>query len=96
MNKMDYDSVETVAKGFDTAGDILRGVDTALQALLVILRTTAFMGAVGGWAVESYISNIKPHVAKLGVMSEEYAVKLRQSIEHHKTAVAETTPSFDD
>jgi hypothetical protein len=96
IGKMDYEQVEKVSQGFSDASDFLKAVDTALEALLIVLRTTAFIGMVGGAAVERYISNIKPHVEKLAAKSEEFAADLKQAIANHQQAESETRPDFND
>jgi hypothetical protein len=96
IGKMDYERVNDIASGFDDAGNVLKVVDTALQALLVILRTTAFIGLVGGIAVERYIANIQPHIKNLAALCEEYGQKLRQAISNHQAAVAASKPTFND
>lgn len=96
IGKMDYERVESIAKGFEEAGNILKTIDTALQALLMILRTTAFIGLVGGIAVERYISGIQPIVKELSQYCLDDSQDLRQAIANHQAAVAATAPEFND
>jgi hypothetical protein len=68
---MDYDVVQGIADGFGVAGDTLQGVSAALEAAINILRVTAFVGLVGGLALERYLSGIKPNVDKLAATCQE-------------------------
>lgn len=65
--QMDVPKVKKMGKTFDEIGDVLDGISKVLQALLNILRATAFVGMFGGWAIQSYIEKLKPvidHMAK--------------------------------
>jgi len=73
---MDYDVVQGISDGFGTAGDTLKAVSTALEAAINILRATAFVGLVGGLALERYLSGIKPNVDKLAATCEEMQLDL--------------------
>lgn len=77
---MDKDAVRSIAQGFDTASDTLKAVAMALEAAMTILRVTAFVGLVGGAALERYLANIKPRVDKLAATCEEMAEDLRQAV----------------
>lgn len=76
---MDREKVRAAADGLDGLAGSFRAVNTALEALLVILRTTAFIGMVGGAAVERYIANLKPHIESLAKLFEKHANILRQA-----------------
>jgi hypothetical protein len=80
VSQIDYEAVERSAKGFESVGETLAAVNTALEAAMMVLRTTAFMGLVGGTAVERYLANIQPKVAQLSRKCQETAEKLRQAI----------------
>jgi hypothetical protein len=56
---MDTDAVQHIADGFETAADVLGAVNTALEAAMQLLRMTAFVGLVGGLALERYIASIQ-------------------------------------
>jgi len=67
---MDIPQVEKMAKGFGTFSDILKGVVKALEVAINLLRASAFVGLVGGAAVERYLSMVKPRVQKNGQKDE--------------------------
>ena len=69
--QMDIPATQTVADGFRVASGILKEVDQALSAAMLLLRTTAFFGLVGGIAVEAYIERIQPVVKRLAEKFEE-------------------------
>lgn len=65
--EMNVPKVKKMGKTFEEIGDVLDGISKVLQALLNILRATAFVGMFGGWAIQSYIEKLKPvidHMAK--------------------------------
>ncbi|MEW5987097.1 MAG: type VII secretion target [Chloroflexota bacterium] len=68
---MDLEAVRGMAKNFGVVGNVLKGVSMALEAAMLVLKTTAFIGLVGGFAVERYIASIKPQIDRLAEMCEE-------------------------
>jgi hypothetical protein len=80
VSQIDYEAVAKSADGFETVGTTLAVVNTALEAAMMILRTTAFIGLVGGAAVERYLANIQPKVEKLSQKCKEMSGDLREVI----------------
>jgi hypothetical protein len=76
---MDPDKVFQMASGFGTAADILKRVSQVLEIQMRILLTTAFMGNVGGVAVERYLSIIKPQIDQLAKKCEEVSSDLNNA-----------------
>lgn len=68
---MDVPAVRDLAKNFGTISEVLNTVSKVLEALMLILNTTAFIGAVGGAAVANYIDSIKPHIDRVAAKCEE-------------------------
>ncbi|MDZ4159083.1 MAG: hypothetical protein U1B80_04755 [Anaerolineaceae bacterium] len=68
---MDIPAVQKMADSFNTFSDVLKGVSKALEAALMILRATAFVGLIGGAVVERWISLIKPNVDKMAAKMAE-------------------------
>jgi len=62
---MDTDAVTGMAQRFHQISDVMKTVSKALEIAITTLRITAFVGLVGGAAVERYLSRIKPQVDKL-------------------------------
>lgn len=68
---MDIPVVQRMAENFGHFSEILKGVSKALEAALMILRATAFVGLIGGAVVERYINMIKPNVDKMAAKMAE-------------------------
>lgn len=73
---MDVPAVQSMADGFRGAGEVLNGVSTALEAAIMILKVTAFIGLVGGFAVEHFLSQIQPKVKVLAEKCDELNMDL--------------------
>ncbi len=83
---MDTSTMNDVANGFDTTGDVLRAVALALEAAIMILKATAFVGLFGNVALARYLSNIKPKVEQLGDKCNEMGEDIKQAIANHQQA----------
>lgn len=68
---MDVPAVRAMAKNIGAVGEVLQTVSKVLEALMLILNTTAFIGLVGGAAVAHFIDIIKPHVDEMAAKCEE-------------------------
>jgi len=62
---MDIPAVENVAKQLGVVSDVLIAVNQVLEGLSMILKTTAFIGLVGGYAVAKFIDAIKPYIKRV-------------------------------
>lgn len=65
-DRMNVPQVRNIAKGCEAAGAALKVVAAMLEVQMMILRTTAFVGLVGGLAVERYLAHIQPKIARAG------------------------------
>jgi len=77
---MDTDAVRGMSKSFGIISDVLMAVAKTLEALAMILKTTAFVGLVGGYAAAKYIDVIRPQVEQLSEKSEELSKDLNASV----------------
>ncbi|MBI9044778.1 MAG: hypothetical protein JEZ06_09870 [Anaerolineaceae bacterium] len=68
---MDVEAVQAMADKFDDMSDVLKAVAKALETAMMILKVTAFVGLVGGAAVERFISMIKPVIEQTGEKCKE-------------------------
>jgi hypothetical protein len=68
---MDVPAVRDVAKTFGTISQVLSTVAKVLEALSMTLKTTAFIGLVGGAVVAQFIDMIKPHIDQMSQKCEE-------------------------
>jgi len=82
---MDIPQVQKMAESFGNFGEILQGVAKALEVAIMVLRTTAFVGLVGGFAVERYLSMVKPRVETLAKKMAELERDLKGAINHYQT-----------
>ena len=81
---MDIPAVQTMAQGFHNFSDLLRGISKVMEAAMTTLKATAFVGLVGGAAVERYLSIIKPRVDKLSTKCEEINRDLNDAIKAYR------------
>ena len=82
---MDVPQVQKMAESFGNFGEILEAVSKALQAVIMVLRVTAFVGMVGGIAVERWLSQIKPRVDRMAKKMHELKGDLQGAINHYQT-----------
>jgi hypothetical protein len=78
---MDYDAVRGISNGFDDAAQVLDAINKALEAAMMTLKMTAFVGLVGGFAVQAFIEQLQPRVEFLARECQEYAEKLNTAIQ---------------
>ncbi len=77
---MDTDAVRDMAKNFGTIGEVLQGVNKALEALSNILKATAFVGLVGGAALAFIIDSTRPQIEDIAEKCEEINKDLDVSV----------------
>jgi hypothetical protein len=77
---MDIPAVRQMAKTFGQLGDILEAVNKVLEGLSMTLKTTAFMGLVGGLAVAFFIDRIRPQIEDLAEKCHELNTDLDASV----------------
>lgn len=81
---MDTDAVRGMAKSFGTIGDVLQAVNKAMQTLSNVLKATAFVGLVGGYAVSQYIDSIRPQIEDIAEKCEELNKDLEASVDAYE------------
>lgn len=91
---MDTEAVQGIADGFETAADVLQAVSRALQVAMDTLKATAFIGLVGGMAVERYLSVIKPQIDNMAEYCEEIHRDLESAIQHFENGDEEGASRF--
>jgi uncharacterized protein YukE len=64
--KMNVPAVRNMAKNFGNIGQVLTNVSKVLEALSTVLKTTAFIGLVGGAVVAQYIDQVRPQIKQMG------------------------------
>ena len=68
---MNIPAVENIAKTLGRVSDVLNAVNKVLEGLVLILKSTAFIGLVGGYAVAKFIESIKPYIKQMADKCEE-------------------------
>jgi len=81
---MDIPAVRTMAKNFGNIGEVLEAVNKVLEGLLAILRTTAFIGLVGGFALMAFIEIIKPYIKQMADKCQELMQHLNKSVDAYE------------
>jgi hypothetical protein len=59
---MKVPEVRKMAKRFGEISNVLMNVAKVLEVLTTLLKTTAFIGLVGGYAVAQFIDQIRPQI----------------------------------
>lgn len=91
---MDIPAVRGMSKRFSTISDVLKNVSKTLQALLTVLKTTAFIGMVGGYAVIQYIEMIKPVIDEMAKKTAEMSKDLSFSVDAYERGDAQGATRF--
>jgi hypothetical protein len=81
---MDIPVVRNMAKAFGAISDVLNTVCKVLEALIMTLKTTAFIGLVGGAAVANFLEMIKPHIEELAEKCAELNKDLDASVDAYE------------
>lgn len=77
---MDIPAVRKIGNTLGNVSDVLKGVNKALEALANILKSTAFVGLVGGAAVLAVIEKVKPYIKKMADQSAELKKDVLDSV----------------
>jgi hypothetical protein len=68
---MNVPIVRGFAKTLGELSNVLNNVSKVLDAALTLLKTTAFIGAVGGAAIIHMIETVKPPIDKMAKLCEQ-------------------------
>ena len=91
---MEIPAVRRIAKRFATIADILKAVAKALQILSNVLKATAFIGLVGGYAVAAFIDRIRPVIQRLARKCDELCSDLLKSVVAYQRGDAQGATRF--
>lgn len=91
---MNVPAVRKMSRNFSAISRVLKNVSKTLQMLMNILKATAFVGLVGGLAVERYISMIKPQIDRLAKDSAEVAKDLTAAADAYERGDAQGALRF--
>jgi len=68
---MDIPQVESMAKSFNTFGEVLHAAAKALEAISISLKVAAWFSLGATYAAAMYIDRIQPNVKKAGDKMKE-------------------------
>ncbi len=81
---MEIPAVRSMAKTFGQIGEVLEAVAKVLEGLSMILKTTAFIGLVGGYALAAFIDFIRPHIEQMSKKCQELMQDLNKSVDAYE------------
>jgi uncharacterized membrane protein YgaE (UPF0421/DUF939 family) len=81
---MDIPAVEGIARTFGQVSEVLKGVVTALDVLINILYSTAFVGAVGGMVVAHFMEIMKRQLDQMAEKTEEISGDVSAAVEAYQ------------
>jgi hypothetical protein len=81
---MDIPEVRNIAKKFDEISEVLNAVAKVLEGLLMVLRSTAFIGLVGGYALMMFIEMVKPHIEEMAEKCAELFRDVNASVDAYE------------
>jgi uncharacterized membrane protein YgaE (UPF0421/DUF939 family) len=81
---MDIPAVENIARTFQQVSEVLKGVVTALDVLINILNSTAFIGLVGGACLAQFMEVIKRQLDQMADKTEEISHDVQAAVEAYQ------------
>ena len=81
---MDIPQVETMAKSFNTFGEVLDGVAKTMQALSISLKAAAWLSFGATAAAAAYIDRIQPNVQKASNKMKELNGDITSAIRSYR------------
>ena len=91
---MDIPVVQDISKTFQQVSDVLRGVVTALDAIVQMLQTAAMMGLIGAAVVARFIDIIKRQLDDLADKTEEISGDVAAAVEGYQRGDATGATRF--
>jgi len=91
---MNIPEVKGIAKTLQTISDVLTNVARVLDVLIMTLKTTAFIGLVGGYAVAQFLEALKPEIEKKAEKCAEMSKDVDASVAAYENGDAEGATRF--
>ena len=91
---MDIPAVRGIAQNFGQMEQVLRATSKALEVAITTLKTTAFVGLVGGYAVASFLDGIKPVIDGYANKCDEMNNDLNASVTAYENGDARGSTRF--
>lgn len=77
---MDPDKVKKIAQTMETFANVLKVVIAILEVQITLMKTTAFIGNVGGLAIAQFLKSFKPRLEKMEKGFRELSAKTDNSV----------------
>lgn len=91
---MNIPAVQQISKTLHTVSDVLKGIDKGLKALSHVLEVTAFMGAVGGKAVQMYVDQLEKQVRDLYEFMAELSKDTADAVTAYESGAQQGSTKF--
>ena len=91
---MDIPAVRGIANNFGQMEQVLRAVSRSLETAIVTLKTTAFVGLVGGYAVAAFLERIQPVIDRYADRCDEMSNDLNASVTAYENGDARGSTRF--
>jgi len=85
---MDIPKVRDLSKKFGEIGQQLEQISKAMEMTIALLKTSAFMGNVGGAVQAQYLESVKPQVDGFGKKCAELGEDLEKSVKAYENGDA--------
>ncbi len=91
---MDVPKVMQMGKRFEQIGDVVKAVGSALQAMITVLKATAFVGLFGNIVMAQFLEQLKPQVDKLAEQCTEIGGDLAASARAYQNGDTQGSTRF--
>jgi len=81
---MKVPEVRKISKTLSTISETLTTVVKVLEVMITTLKTVAFMGAVGGYAVANFLEQIKPYIKQVAEKTAKLSQDLSFSVDAYE------------
>jgi hypothetical protein len=91
---MNVPAVQGIARNFGQMEQVLRAASRSMEVAITTLKTTAFVGLVGGYAVAHFLEQIKPTLDQYAAKCDEMNNDLNASITAYQNGDAQGATRF--
>ena len=91
---MDVPKVMEMGRKFENIGQTVKDVSNALQAIITVLKATAFVGLFGNFFFAQYLESLKPRIDKLAEQCIEIGGDLGASANAYQRGDAQGSTRF--
>ena len=91
---MNIPAVRGIARSFGQMEDVLHAASRAMEAAIATLKTTAFVGLVGGYAVAAFLEQVQPVIDRYAARCNEMNNDLNASVTAYENGDARGSTRF--